>query len=530
MTLAEVLANQHFLVYNKGCSSTVCVERPFFMCGFEEKVRKNLIDCEVCPDGSQKIGVAVSGGADSVSLLLAVSEILFESGRADKTPLYVITVNHNIRPAEESRGDVDFVLEVCEKLRRDGHEIICEVVELERGAVADEAQKRDGGTEDAARALRHAAFDDFVAKQCLDALCLAHNRNDQLETVLMRFLQGSPAEAASGIKARRGRMIRPLLNIERHEIEEYVTSRGFTWRTDKTNFETDYLRNKIRLNLVPFLDENFEGWQKAVLAGAEKANEDAAFIQSCVDAVHLEVLKDGSVEIPLSLFLEAPDAIKYRILLEACNRAGETSRIPHQFLKDVISAVEMTSRHAELVSASHLKGSRNKFGMTGAFGMTASSGMTGSFGMTGGFKHFGSIDIIKEKNKLFVKKHAESNTDLCFSDIIEQTGTFEFPFGILSVFNCVEQGGKNFVSVRAGDGAEVDRVPLPFCVRNVQQGDTVLCADGKEKKVSDVFSDWHVPVAKRPLVPVIQILNEKSQRIKAVLGGFLGYKDWIVKL
>ena len=61
-------------------------------------------------------------------------------------------------------------------------------------------------------------------------------------------------------------------------------------------------------------------------------------------------------------------------------------------------------------------------------------------------------------------------------------------------------------------------------------GDTVLCANGKEKKVSDVFSDWHVPVAKRPLVPVIQILNEKSQRIKAVLGGFLGYKDWIVKL
>ena len=458
------------------------------MCEFEEKVKNSLFECGV--NLQNKIGVAVSGGADSVSLLLALSKIF--------SSLYVITVNHNIRPAEESRGDVDFVLEVCEKLRRDGHEIICEVVELERGAVTAEAEKRGGGIEDAARFLRYKAFDAFVAKHKLDFLCLAHNCNDQLETVLMRFLQGSPAEAAAGIKARRGRLVRPLLGIERREIEEYVTSRGFIWRTDKTNFETDYLRNKIRLKLVPFLDENFEGWQKAVLAGAEKANEDAAFIQSCVDAVHLGVLKDGSVEIPLSLFLEAPVAIKYRLLLEACNRAGETSRIPHSFLKDV----------NEMICGFDRLNHRGK-----------------SF-----TKHFGSIDIIKEKNKLFVKKHAESNTDLCFSDIIEQTGTFEFPFGVLSVFNSVEQGGKNFVSVRAGDGAVVDKVPLPFCVRNVQQGDTVLCADGKEKKVSDVFSDWHVPVAKRPLVPVIQILNEKSQRIKAVLGGFLGYKDWIVKL
>lgn len=464
------------------------------MCEFEEKVRKSLIDCGVNLQG--RLGVAVSGGADSVSLLLALSSFL--------SPLYVITINHNIRPAEESRGDVDFVLEVCEKLRRDGHEIICKTVELERGAVDTESKRRGGGTEDAARALRYEAFEKFIAENELFALCLAHNRNDQLETVLMRFLQGSTAQAAAGIRVQRGCFVRPLLDISRCEIEEYVTSRGFTWRTDKTNFETDYLRNKIRMKLIPFLDENFEGWKKAVLAGAEKAGEDALLINSWLEEIPLLPAEDGGVSLSSEDLDSAPDALKYRILLEACNRTGESSRIPYQFLKDVISAVEAAS-----VSV-------------------PDSGFT---------KHFGSIDIIKEKNTLFVKKHAESTTDLNFSAIIEKTGTFEFPFGSLNVFNYREQNGNAFVSVRANqndtdcdEGAVVDEVQFPFCVRNASPGDTVLCADGQEKKVSDVFSDWHVPAAKRSLVPVVQILNERPQRIKAVLGGFLGYKDWIVKL
>ena len=479
------------------------------MCEFEEKVKKNLIECGIKPDdtlnGTQKIGLAVSGGADSVSLLLSLSSIF--------SSLYVITVNHNIRSAEESAGDAQYVSELCKKLQEEKKvQIFCKVVELKKGLVQSEAQKRGGGTEDAARALRYKAFEEFIADNSLDALCLAHNKNDQLETVLMRFLQGASLDSAGGIKERRGNYIRPLLNITRSEIEDYLTSQNISWRTDKTNFETDYLRNKIRLKLVPFLDENFEGWQKAVLSGAQKASEDSQVIQSLLSTIPLTVNTDGSVQLSLDDFMAAPDSIKYRILLDACNKAGETSRIPHQFLKDVIQSIKMTSCHAELVSASQLNRSRNKFGMTKFT------------------KYFGTIDIICEKNHLFIKKHTEDNTDLVFSDIIEKSGTFEFPFGVLNVFNNREQDGKNLVSVCAGEGAVVDGVSLPFCVRNISPGDTVICADGSEKKVSDILSDWHVAASQKSLVPVIQLLDEKSQRIKAVLGGFLGYKDWIVKL
>ena len=462
------------------------------MCEFEKKVKDKLdeiLQSDALGGAYPPIGVAVSGGADSIALLLSMSEIV--------SPLYVITVNHNIRPAAESGGDVDFVLEVCGELRKRGRDVICEAVELERGAVAQEAERRGGGIEEAARYLRYAAFEKFVAERGLCVLCTAHNMNDQLETVLMRFLQGSPAEAAGGIRARReigvsGSVIaRPLLDISRTEIEAYVQSRGFTWRTDKTNFETDYLRNRIRLNLVPFLNEQFPGWQKSVLSGADKACEDAELILSCVEKVPVSAGPDGEVEISLNEFKSSPLAVQRRLILSACNKAGERARIPNQFIKDVLSAVRQ------------------------------SDGFT---------KHFAGIDIILKKNRLFVKKHTEINTDLVFSDIIEKTGSFEFPFGNLDVFNYREQDGKKFVTVCAGESSIAENIALPFCIRNVRLGDMVLCADGSLKKVSDVFSDWHVAPEKKGLIPVIQLLNEKSQGIKAILGGFLGYKDWIVKL
>ena len=466
------------------------------MCDFEKKVWKSLSQCELVPDSPNsmraeklRLGVAVSGGADSVSLLLALSNILSELSNSKSAVLYVITVNHNIRPAEESGGDAEFVKELCESLEKKcGFKIVCRIVELKPGAVNQEAEKRGGGIEEAARFLRYEAFNKFVEDNGLAALCLAHNKNDQLETVLMRFLQGSPVEAAAGIRMQRGSFIRPLLGISRSEIEEYVTSRDFCWRTDKTNYETEYLRNRIRHKLVPLLEEQFPGWQHAVLSGAQKAGEDAAFIQSYLDQIKIVPGK----EISLKDFYDYPKAIQRRLLLSACNKAGEVARIPNVFINEILeSDCDFTKR-------------------------------------------FGSIEISRKNEQLFIKKYTESNTDFVFSDIIEDIGTFMFPFGILNVFDYKEQNGKKTVSVSAGEtdreSVVVENVSLPFYVRNYRTGDTVICADGSEKKIADIFSDWHVAPEKRTLIPVIQLLDEKSQRIKAVLAGFLGYKDWIVKL
>ena len=199
------------------------------MCEFEKKVKANL-DVILRESAHEAVyppvGVAVSGGADSIALLLVMSEIV--------SPLYVITVNHNIRPAEESGGDAEYVMSLCQRLEKDsGLKICCKLAELKPGAVAAEAEKRGRGSEDAARSLRYDAFEKYICHNQLDCLCLAHNRNDQLETILMRFLQGASFDSAAGIKARRGPYIRPLLNISRSEIESYLTGQGISWRTDR---------------------------------------------------------------------------------------------------------------------------------------------------------------------------------------------------------------------------------------------------------------------------------------------------------
>lgn len=424
------------------------------MCEFEKKVLDGFISCNV---KRERIGIAVSGGADSVSLLLSLTKNFPDSN------FYVITVNHNIRPKEECGGDAAFVFELCERLKKTDINIICKIVELPCGAVDKSADERGQGIEDAARFLRYKAFEQFITENNLDCLCLAHNKNDQLETVLMRFLNGADIEAVSGIKNLRGKIVRPMLSVTRKEIESYLQALGQTWRTDSTNADENYLRNKIRLKLVPFLNENFCGWETAVLNGAEKNEYVAAVMQDLVDSFSMKVLPE-QVEIEKNAFFAQPFAVQCRLLLKACNLAGENCRIPYAFIKEVL---------------------RNPQGK----------------------KVFGTLEICLKKDCILVKKSVKTHTESVFSAIIEESGTYSFPFGELTV----------------------NQFELPCCVRSARLDDFVETADGKAKKVSDIYADWHVPVEQRSLIPVVQKLKGKKQEIVAVLGSVLGFSDWIVK-
>ena len=120
------------------------------------------------------IGAAVSGGADSVSLLVALCHI----SRKYKIPVRAVTVNHNIRSAEESGGDADFVVSLGKKLCAEGFDVKVVVKELERGKVFFEAERRGNGIEEAARSLRYGAFEEFAAQENPGGIALAHNKNE----------------------------------------------------------------------------------------------------------------------------------------------------------------------------------------------------------------------------------------------------------------------------------------------------------------------------------------------------------------
>ena len=435
------------------------------------------------------VGVAVSGGADSISLLVCLAKIFSTTDIS----LKVVTVNHNIRSEEESGGDCDFVVSVCNKLNevyyQNKNAISCEVVSLEKGKVFDFAKSRGAGIEEAARFLRYQIFEDFIKNHNLDYLCLAHNQNDQLETALMRFLKGSSIEGNCGIWENRKKFLRPLINCNRTEIEKYLKENNFEWRTDSTNSDNSYFRNCVRNELVPFLDKKFAGWKNSVLGGIKKNRLDFEIIDNCVKKVPYKYdNKKQEVKIELSDFFELKDGLKIKILFECCNLLGQNNRLPFAFFEDVVNSLNKKC-------------------------------FENSYVIDGFEKKVSDIEIVCKKNELFVKKYAKKQTDLLFFDIIEDEGEY-----LINGNEFIVENGKFIFGETI-----INNVCFPLCIRNVQIGDVVKCADGKMKKVMDVFSDWHVDESEKYIIPIVQELWSEDQNIICILGKRFGFSDWIVK-
>ncbi|MCL2442458.1 MAG: tRNA lysidine(34) synthetase TilS [Treponema sp.] len=222
--------------------------------------------------------LAVSGGADSMAMLAALCVVV------PKERLFCLHVEHGLRPAEESRGDADFVRVYCKE-----QGIECSVVHIPPGKIASYAQRRGIGIEAAARFFRHRAL-FREAERLGENTCIlfAHTKDDLLETALMRVLRGAgPAglTAMPSIKnikrgTKKARIIRPLLSMSRSDVIKYLQVRNLSWREDSTNTDTQFLRNRIRHQLVPLLNEFFPSWKKGVEVMAQTQSLTAGFINN----------------------------------------------------------------------------------------------------------------------------------------------------------------------------------------------------------------------------------------------------------
>ncbi len=456
-----------------------------FVTQFAAEVRAALCSCGFSPEKiaaqGKSVGAAVSGGADSVALLVSLAGIAADSG----FQLHVITVNHNIRPAEETGGDAAYVQQLCARLAACGRPVDCVLRELAPGEVAAAARERGNGVEEAARYLRYKAFDRFAREKDVACVCLAHNRNDQLETLLMRFFQGSGGASGAGIQQVRGIFVRPLLNIPRRDIERFLTEQHISWRTDSTNSDTRYLRNRIRHIVMPELDRTVPGWQKAVIAGGRKAAEADEVVAA--EAGEVKWKRSGKdVCMPLSVFTSQKKAVQVRLLYTALGLTGCNQRVPYSFIERMSGAA---SESAEFEG------------------------------------NAAGIAVCAKNGSIFVKKDEKPATDCGFSAIIEETGSYELPCGTVTVV-CNEE---NRASVFAGNtGAAAIEVGLPFCIRSRQPGDEVKTASGGMKSVSDILSDWKVNEKDKERIPVVQELAFPGQRIVCLWGSVYGYDDWIV--
>jgi len=459
---------------------------------FEEKVLMGLKNCNININESHKvlnIGAAVSGGADSVSLLLALSKLSTEYN----FNIFVITVNHFIRPIEETCGDAAFVQKLCTLLKNKGCSVTCKIVELEKGSVQLLAEKEKTGIEAAARTLRYKAFEQFISDYNLDALCLAHNQNDQLETLIMRFLQGTNVDHSCGIHPVREKYIRPMLEISREEIEVYLKENNQDYCTDATNEDTKYFRNNIRKNLIPLLDKNFSGWKNGVLKGGQKASEDYLVIKKQQDNYFQNnpfIFTQEGLCIELPAFLQLEKALKFRVLLQAMDTVLKNNgeeRIPFVFIEEVVNLVETTEKDFS--------------------------------------KQINQLEICKKKDQLFVKKCINMNTDLVFSVIIQEDGIINLPFGRLEISSKYDL---NKVVNINGITTECSFC-YPVCVRNIESDDYILSASNSLKKISSILNDWKVSGELKEKIPVIQELTGSEQSVICILGKALGFKDWVLR-
>jgi tRNA(Ile)-lysidine synthase len=253
-----------------------------------EKVLSTIKKHSLIEQG-ESIVVGVSGGPDSVCLLNILHSI---SGIMD-LKIFAVHINHMMR-ASESDADENYVKEFC-KIR--GITLFTEAVDIK------EISKHEGiSVEEAGREARYRFFKKHAQRTGASKIAIAHNKNDQTETVLMNIIRGTGLNGLKGIDYKLGPIIRPLLDIERREIEEYCNENSLNPRTDSSNNQSIYTRNKIRLDLIPYIDRMFQtNITESVYRMAGIIKEDIDFIDNTVSNLYNQcIIKEENDEVRLN--------------------------------------------------------------------------------------------------------------------------------------------------------------------------------------------------------------------------------------
>ena len=284
-----------------------------------ERVRKTIIRYNMLPRGS-RVAVAVSGGPDSVCLL----HVLLELAPAFDVSLCVAHLNHQLRGAE-SNEDERFVAGIAERLGLPFHQTSVDI------AVAKD------NLEQAGRSARRAFFAGLDA----DRVALGHTRDDQAETVLFRLLRGSGLRGLAGIyPVTDGGYIRPLIDVTRAQVEEFLRGRGIPWREDSSNIDSRFARNRIRRSLLPQLASEWNpriGESLAQLASL--THDEERWWRSYIDDLSAGILvaRAGGVELHASALVALPHAVGRRLIRRAIAQVkGDLQRLEYDHVERVL--------------------------------------------------------------------------------------------------------------------------------------------------------------------------------------------------
>jgi len=405
-----------------------------------------------------RIAVAVSGGPDSVCLL----QILYQLQECLNIRLIVAHFNHGLRPKEDEKETV-FVANLARGLN----------LILACDKANDMTKAHGTSIEEKARKIRYQFFQKVLDEHHAQKVAIGHNMNDQAETVLMHLLRGTGLTGLSGIPPiRKKRFIRPLIDITRDEILTYLKQKDTPFMMDSSNLEKRYLRNKIRLELMPTLFNYQPRLIKHLGELAFLCREENQFMEEearkCLQMVTLDS-SEHSLDLSLNTFNNLSCPLQYRIIREAIKKIkGNLRRIDIGHIKTIIDLAKKDKPQVKVNLPENLvvKKIYNRF----RFSLGTEIG-TGNFSYY--IKNMGRFQIQEINQAISLKEISKGN-------FLQSSPSPREAF------------------------LDLDRLEWPLRVRNFRAGDKFIPLGlNGFKKVKDVFIDNKIPSEERKKIPIL---------------------------
>lgn len=434
----------------------------------EEKALKTIRDHDMLAK-RDKVVVAFSGGVDSTALIYVLNSLKKELN----IKLFAAHLNHKIR-GRDSDLDADFARRTAKKLNIP--------FMLEEFDVPSFAKQNRLNLEDAARRARYEFLEKAAAKVGAGRIAVAHNADDNIETFLMRLVRGTGMKGLTGIPPVRGKIIRPLIGLFRREIEGYLRSKKITPRIDRTNYETKYLRNRIRRNLIPALESYNRNIKELLLQSISTANS----IQGFVDLEAGRALKGmvifksaGEMRIDINKLLNTDSALRGEVLRQAIEAVK----------KDL---VDISFVHIEDILG-QLKKKRAQLDLPGVHA----------------YVNKGALSISRSKRPEIAPRAFMHKLEI--PGEVREGGNFVIEADVLPSIPLSDLRAKD--PYRAY--LDYDKIGKPLIVRNRMPGDRFSPLGLKgSKKLQDIFVDQKTDLGERDRIPVI----EDGKKIVWVVG------------
>lgn len=423
-----------------------------------ETVKKTLSRYEMLLPG-EGILVGLSGGPDSVCLI----HLLWRLKEEMALNLRASYIDHGLRPSETPK-EIEFCKNLCDKL---SVPLIVRSIN-----VKEYATQKGFSKQDAARQLRYEALEDIAFEVGATKIALGHNADDQVETFFINLLRGSGPKGLSGIPPVRGKIIRPLIETRRVEIEEFLYKEGLNYIIDSSNLREDYLRNRLRLSVIPELKKVNPSLTETMMRMMRILREEEGYFDLLVTKALMRMItrkREGHIELFLSPMEVLERVLLRRILRRVIDEVMGLRRIGFVHIEDILDLIKRGKAGDRLCLPDNVRV----------------------------IKGYSTLIITKEDTERIGRYILPIPGDV----IIKETGTRIRA----EIFDRVET---------LGDGktvlvADADKVQKELLIRSRDSGDSFYpLGFGRRKKLQDFLVDEKIPRDERDSIPLVLSGND----------------------